>query len=191
MARPALEVADIFRDHGAAWRHANRGHVSLLQLKVMSAIENCRTAALGGHVARARTAPTPRSPTTAAATGTARSARAPQRASGWRRARPNCSRSPPANVSARVAGSMRGRLSLISLRIHQRDTPEMEPILATIAAFLTFAGTGGMVGTLGYVAHYSLGVSRQMIREYAMISALLVRSLVIVGMFASTSGTRK
>jgi hypothetical protein len=46
MARPALEVADIFRDHGAAWRHANRGHVSLLQLKVMSAIENCRTAAL-------------------------------------------------------------------------------------------------------------------------------------------------
>src|SRR6266404_1157570 len=52
MARPALEVADIFRDHGAAWRHANRGHVSLLQLKVMSAIESCRTAALGGHVAR-------------------------------------------------------------------------------------------------------------------------------------------
>jgi hypothetical protein len=52
MARPALEVADIFRDHGGAWRHANRGHVSLLQLKVMSAIESCRTAALGGHVAR-------------------------------------------------------------------------------------------------------------------------------------------
>jgi len=52
MARPVLEVADIFRDHGAAWRHANRGHVSLLQLKVMSAIENCRTAAFGGHVAR-------------------------------------------------------------------------------------------------------------------------------------------
>jgi Transposase zinc-binding domain/Putative transposase len=52
MARPALEVADVFRDHGAAWRHANRGHVSLLQLKAMSAIENCRTAALGGHVAR-------------------------------------------------------------------------------------------------------------------------------------------
>src|SRR5258708_12540563 len=52
MARPALEVADVFRDHGAAWRHANRGHVSLLQLKVMSAIENCRTAALGGHVPR-------------------------------------------------------------------------------------------------------------------------------------------
>jgi hypothetical protein len=47
-----LEVADIFRDHGAAWREANRGHVSLVQLKVMSAIENCRTAALGGHVAR-------------------------------------------------------------------------------------------------------------------------------------------
>ncbi len=52
MARPSLEVADIFRGHGAAWREANRGHVSLGQLKVMSAIENCRTAALGGHVAR-------------------------------------------------------------------------------------------------------------------------------------------
>jgi hypothetical protein len=52
MARAALEVADIFRDHGAAWREANRGHVSLHQLKVMSAIERCRTAALGGHVAR-------------------------------------------------------------------------------------------------------------------------------------------
>lgn len=51
MARPALEVADIFRDHGGAWRDANAGHVSLGQLQVMSAIERCRTAALGGHVA--------------------------------------------------------------------------------------------------------------------------------------------
>jgi ssDNA-binding Zn-finger/Zn-ribbon topoisomerase 1 len=50
--RPALEVADIFRAHGPAWRQANAGHVSLDQLKVMSAIESCRTAALGGHVAR-------------------------------------------------------------------------------------------------------------------------------------------
>jgi Putative transposase/Transposase zinc-binding domain len=50
--RPALEVADIFRDHGAAWRRAHAGHVSLGQLRVMSAIESCRTAALGGHVAR-------------------------------------------------------------------------------------------------------------------------------------------
>jgi putative transposase/transposase-like zinc-binding protein len=52
VARPALEVADIFRGHGPAWRKANAGHVSLGQLKVMSAIESCRTAALGGHVAR-------------------------------------------------------------------------------------------------------------------------------------------
>ena len=52
MSRPALEVADIFRDHGPAWRLANAGHVSLDQLKVMSAIERCRTAALGGHVAQ-------------------------------------------------------------------------------------------------------------------------------------------
>ena len=52
MSRPKLEVADILRDHGAAWRSANIGHVSLAQLKVMSAIERCRTAALGGHVER-------------------------------------------------------------------------------------------------------------------------------------------
>ena len=51
MARPALELADIFRKHGPGWRAANRGHISLGQLKVMSAIETCRTAALGGHVA--------------------------------------------------------------------------------------------------------------------------------------------
>ena len=52
MARPRLEVADVFRAHGAAWRTANAGHVSLAQLKAMSAIETCRTAALGGHVER-------------------------------------------------------------------------------------------------------------------------------------------
>ena len=52
MARRALEVADIFHDFGPAWRRANAGHVSLEQMKVMSAIERCRTAALGGHVAR-------------------------------------------------------------------------------------------------------------------------------------------
>ena len=52
MLRPALEVADIFRSHGVAWRQAHAGHVSLEQLKVMSAIERCRTAELGGHVAR-------------------------------------------------------------------------------------------------------------------------------------------
>jgi hypothetical protein len=52
MSRAVLEVADIFRGHGPAWRQANAGHVSLGQLKVMAAIENCRTAALGGHVTR-------------------------------------------------------------------------------------------------------------------------------------------
>jgi hypothetical protein len=56
LPRPALEVADIFRDHGAAWRDANAGHVSLAQMKVMSAIERCRTAALGGYVARCENA---------------------------------------------------------------------------------------------------------------------------------------
>jgi predicted RNA-binding Zn-ribbon protein involved in translation (DUF1610 family) len=45
-----LEVADIFRRHGQDWRQARQGHLSLGQLKVMSAIEHCRSAALGGHV---------------------------------------------------------------------------------------------------------------------------------------------
>jgi hypothetical protein len=52
MGRPALEVADIFRAHGPAWRLSQREHLSLGQLKVMSAIEQCRSAALGGHVLR-------------------------------------------------------------------------------------------------------------------------------------------
>ncbi|MEP5762611.1 MAG: IS91 family transposase [Litoreibacter sp.] len=51
MAKSKLEIADIFRTHGPAWRRANAGHVSLSQLKVMSSIEVCRTEALGGHVA--------------------------------------------------------------------------------------------------------------------------------------------
>jgi len=50
--RPALELADILRAHGEAFRQAHAGHLSLGQLKVMSAIEACRTAELGGHVAR-------------------------------------------------------------------------------------------------------------------------------------------
>ena len=97
--RPELEVADIFRRHGPAWRAAQTGHVSLDQLKVMSAIETCRTAALGGHVKGceecgyrqiaynscrnrhcpkcqgAKTAATSASPTTAAATGIAPNAK--------------------------------------------------------------------------------------------------------------------
>jgi hypothetical protein len=50
--RPRLEVADVFHRHGADWRRANAGHVSLGQLQVISAIEQCRSAALGGHVER-------------------------------------------------------------------------------------------------------------------------------------------
>lgn len=52
MARPNLEVADVFRKHGHAWRQTQSGHLSLGQLKVMSAIETCRTESLGGHVLR-------------------------------------------------------------------------------------------------------------------------------------------
>ena len=62
MRRPRPEVADVFHRHGADWRRANAGHLSLGQLQVMSAIEQCRSAALvglqptglsrGGHVER-------------------------------------------------------------------------------------------------------------------------------------------
>ena len=52
MGHPAIEVADIFCTHGPAWRAEQHGQLSLPQLKVMSAIEQCRTAALGGHALR-------------------------------------------------------------------------------------------------------------------------------------------
>jgi hypothetical protein len=52
MPASSLEVADIFRAHGQPWRQAHTGHISLAQLKVMSAIETCRSAVLGGHVLR-------------------------------------------------------------------------------------------------------------------------------------------
>ena len=52
MARPGLEVADVFRRHGEVWRLKHAGHVGAAQLRVMTAIEACRTAALGGHVER-------------------------------------------------------------------------------------------------------------------------------------------
>jgi hypothetical protein len=52
VAHCALEVADILRTHGPAWRSTQRGRLSLGQLKVMSAIVQCRSAALGGHVLR-------------------------------------------------------------------------------------------------------------------------------------------
>ena len=82
MGRPALEVAEIFRDHGSAWRAANRGHVSLDQLKVMSAIEACRTAVLGGHVARCESAACGHTHIAAAATAIALNAKARQRGNG-------------------------------------------------------------------------------------------------------------
>ena len=47
---PALEVADIFRRHGEAFRQAHAGHLGCVERRVMGAITACRTAALGGHV---------------------------------------------------------------------------------------------------------------------------------------------
>lgn len=52
MDRPRLEVADVFRRFGPTWRATSAGHLSLAQRRVMSAVELCRTATLGGHVER-------------------------------------------------------------------------------------------------------------------------------------------
>ena len=90
MPHPALEVAEIFRTHGAAWRAAHAGHISVGQLKVMSAIEACRTAALGGHVERVSAVPVRRSPIIAAATGTAPNAKGRRPGTGSLTAKPNC-----------------------------------------------------------------------------------------------------
>ena len=48
--RPALEVADVFRLHGPAYRQAHAAHLGKTERRVMAAIEACRTPALGGHV---------------------------------------------------------------------------------------------------------------------------------------------
>ena len=50
MPRSKLEVADIFRRHGDAYRQKHDASLSTVQRRVMTAIELCRTAALGGHV---------------------------------------------------------------------------------------------------------------------------------------------
>ena len=117
--------------------HANRGHVSLGQLKVMSAIERCRTAALGGHVAAARTKPAaiPTSHTTAAATGTARSVKGARRANGWPSARPSfcpcpistwCSRCPPASPIS--PSRTRRRSTAFCSRLRPRPCSRSPPI---------------------------------------------------------------
>jgi Transposase zinc-binding domain len=50
MMRPVLEVADVFRHHGAAFRDRHDAHLGRVERRVMAAIEPCRTPALGGHV---------------------------------------------------------------------------------------------------------------------------------------------
>ena len=78
-------VADILRDHGAAWREANRGHVSLGQLAAVR-----RRSEVTLRAVRTRAAATLSSATTVAATAIARSARVPRPVSGWPHARPSC-----------------------------------------------------------------------------------------------------
>jgi Transposase zinc-binding domain/Putative transposase len=51
-ARPAFELADVFRRHGDTYERANAGHLGRVERRVIGAITACRTAALGGHVER-------------------------------------------------------------------------------------------------------------------------------------------
>ena len=92
--RASLEVADIFRAAGPTYRAIHAEHLSLAQLKVMSAIEHCRTAALGGHVEACEDCEGfSGSLIIAAATDTAPSVGAAPRAIGSPSARPTCCRS--------------------------------------------------------------------------------------------------
>jgi hypothetical protein len=74
----SIEVADIFRAAGPGYRAAHAGHLSLHQFKIMSAVEHCRTAAMGGHVGAFETVAIGGSPITVVATGTVPSARVRQ-----------------------------------------------------------------------------------------------------------------
>ena len=60
MAREGLEVADVFRHFGRAFRDQHGASLSSAQLHAMTAIEDCRTAALGGHVGQLRLRPSTR-----------------------------------------------------------------------------------------------------------------------------------
>ncbi len=51
-ARPAFELADVFRRHGETYERANAGHLGRVERRVIGAITACRTASLGGHVER-------------------------------------------------------------------------------------------------------------------------------------------
>ena len=72
--RPVLEVADIFRHHGPAYRQAHADHLGGTERRVMAAIEACRTPALGGHVEHCADCGFIRCATTPAVIGTARRA---------------------------------------------------------------------------------------------------------------------
>ena len=82
-------MADIFRHRGAAWRASHAGQVSLGQLKVVSAIERCRTAALGGHVERCEACAHLRISDNSCRNRHCPSAKPPLPRSGWPSARPN------------------------------------------------------------------------------------------------------
>jgi hypothetical protein len=162
MPRPALEVADLFRRHGPAYRAAQGTALAPGQRRVMQAIETCRTAALGGHVEQCdqcghRTTveedrgrePAP----TLAGTGPAPRARAWPRPSGWRPARRSSCRwrsfhvvfTGPESVGAVALQNQRVVYSLVfhaAAETLRRIAADPQPLGAEIG-FLAVLHTGG------------------------------------------------
>ncbi len=98
----SLEVADVFRRHGPAYRETHAGHLSRGQRRVMGAIETCRSAALGGHVEQCNDCGQLRiPPTIPAATSTARSAKGWRVLNGWPTDNPSCCRCRTSTSSSR------------------------------------------------------------------------------------------
>src|SRR5207244_727998 len=89
-----LEVAEVFRRYGEAYRRTHAGHLGRVERRVMGAIVACRTAALGGHAEYCEECGLLRCAYDSCATGTAQSARASHAPSGLPSAKPNCCRYP-------------------------------------------------------------------------------------------------
>lgn len=92
MNRPPFEVADIIRAHGDSFVNKNRSWLTWLHLRILFAIEHCRTAALGGHLDRCRQCGHEAISFNSCLLGIALSARLTPATSGSPNARKNCCR---------------------------------------------------------------------------------------------------
>ena len=156
--RPALEVADVFRRHGAAYRQAHAGHLGRVERRVMGAIEACRTAALGGHVEHCDDCGADRGAYNSCRNRHCPKCQGRRAPNGWRTARPNCCRCPTSTWSspcrapiAEIAFQNKAVVYDILFKAAARDP-------ATIAADPSASGrrdrTGGRAPHLGPDPHH-------------------------------------